>query len=71
MLITDISNVSYIDTIRSKIRTMWMTPFYLILGLFFVEFFKENINLKKLKKFYILFLFLFFISPITYYNINI
>ncbi len=55
----------------AKIRTMWMTPFYLILGLFFVEFFKENINLKKLKKFYILFLFLFFISPITYYTVSI
>ncbi len=55
----------------AKIRTMWMTPFYLFLGLFFVEFFKSYINEKKLKKFYIIFLFLFLISPITYTMISI
>ncbi len=48
-----------------------MTPFYLFLGLFFVEFFKSYINEKKLKKFYIIFLFLFLISPITYTMISI
>ena len=55
----------------AKIRTMWMTPFYLTLGLFFIEFFKESLNLKKLKKFYILFLFLFLTSPVTYYMVSI
>ena len=48
-----------------------MTPFYLFLGLLFVEFFKSYINEKKLKKFYIIFLFLFLISPITYSVISI
>ncbi len=50
----------------AKIRTMWMTPFYLFIGLFFIYIFKENIILKNLNKFYIIFLFLFFFSPITY-----
>ena len=45
---------------------MWMTPFYLFIGLFFIYIFKENIILKNLNKFYIIFLFLFFFSPITY-----
>ncbi len=50
----------------AKIRTMWMTPFYLFIGLFFIYILKENIILKNLNKFYIIFLFLFFFSPITY-----
>ena len=50
----------------AKIRTMWMTPFYLFIGVFFIYIFKEYINLKNLKKFYFVFLFLFFFSPITY-----
>ena len=28
----------------AKIRTMWMTPFYLFFGVFFIEFFKKNID---------------------------
>ena len=31
----------------SKIRTMWMTPFYLPLGIFFIYLFQSQINLKK------------------------
>ena len=31
----------------AKIRTMWMTPFYLFLGVLFLEIFKKNIDLKK------------------------
>ena len=50
----------------AKIRTMWMTPFYLFLGVFFIYIFKENIILKSLNKFYLMFLFISFFSPITY-----
>ena len=31
----------------SKIRTMWMTPFYLFFGVLFIYLFKTQINLKK------------------------
>ena len=50
----------------SKIRTMWMTPFYLFFGLLFVYFLKSQINLKKINSFLYGFLFLFFLSPILY-----
>ena len=55
----------------SKIRTMWMTPFYLFFGTFFVYFFKSQINIKKLMPFIFGFLFLFFISPALYSYISI
>ena len=55
----------------SKIRTMWMTPFYLFFGTFFVYFLKTQINIKKLKPFIFGFLFLFFISPAIYSYISI
>ncbi len=35
----------------SKIRTMWMTPFYLFFGTLFIYLFKAQINIKKLKTF--------------------
>ena len=50
----------------AKIRTMWMTPFYLFFGTFFLLIFKNFINLKKIKRFYFTFLFFFFLSPIIY-----
>ena len=49
-----------------KIRTMWMTPYYLGLGILVLEIFKKNINQNKLKKFYAVFLFFLFISPLSY-----
>ncbi len=52
--------------IGSKIRTMWMTPFYLFFGTFAVYLFQSQINLKKLKSFIIGFLFFFFLSPVLY-----
>ena len=55
----------------SKIRTMWMTPFYLFFGVFFIYIFKLQINLKKIKIFLYSFLFLFFLSPVTYSYISI
>ena len=50
----------------SKIRTMWMTPFYLFIGLFAVYLFKNQINLKKINNFLISFIFLFLLSPFIY-----
>ena len=55
----------------SKIRTMWMTPFYLFFGVFLVYIFKSQINLKKVKSFLLGFLFLFFLSPIIYSYISL
>ena len=55
----------------SKIRTMWMTPFYLFFGVFFVYIFKPQINLKKINTFLSGFLFLFFLSPVLYSYISI
>ena len=55
----------------SKIRTMWMTPFYLFFGVFIVYLFQSNINLKKIRTFLIGFLFLFFLSPILYSYVSI
>ena len=54
----------------SKIRTMWMTPFYLYFGVLFVYFFKSQINLQRLKPFLVVFTFLFFLSPILYFYIS-
>jgi len=50
----------------SKIRTMWMTPFYLFFGILFVYLFQYQINLKKINSFLYGFLFLFFLSPVLY-----
>ena len=55
----------------SKIRTMWMTPFYLFFGTFFVYLFQKQINTKKLKSFIYGFIFLFFLSPVLYAYISI
>ena len=55
----------------SKIRTMWMTPFYLFFGLLFIYLFQSQINLKKINNFFYSFLFLFFLSPILYAYISI
>ena len=55
----------------SKIRTMWMTPFYLFFGVLFVYLLQFQINLKKIKSFLIAFLFLFFLSPVIYSYISI
>ena len=55
----------------SKIRTMWMTPFYLFFGTLFIYVFQSQINIKKLKPFMIGFIFLFFLSPILYAYVSI
>jgi len=55
----------------SKIRTMWMTPFYLFFGVLVVYIFQTQINLKKLNGFIAAFLILFIFSPFTYVYISI
>ena len=55
----------------SKIRTMWMTPFYLYFGTLFIYIFKAQINFKKLKPFIVGFIFLFFLSPMLYTYVSI
>ena len=55
----------------SKIRTMWMTPFYLFFGTLFVYIFQSYIEIKKLKQFVIGFIFLFFLSPLLYGYVSI
>ena len=55
----------------AKIRTMWMTPFYLFAGTFIIYIFKSHINLNKLKSFTSVFIILFIFSPFTYAYISI
>ncbi len=55
----------------SKIRTMWMSPFYLFVGVLFVYVFKAQINIKKINYFLFGFLFIFFLSPILYSFVSI
>jgi len=54
-----------------KIRTMWMTPFYLFMGVLFVYIFQAQINLNKFKNFISVFLILFIFSPFAYYYVSI
>jgi hypothetical protein len=55
----------------SKIRTMWMTPFYLFFGTLFVYLLQAQINVNKLKPFMVGFIFIFFLSPVLYAYISI
>tara|TARA_B100001115_G_scaffold141415_1_gene109102 strand:- start:1220 stop:2542 length:1323 start_codon:yes stop_codon:yes gene_type:complete len=55
----------------SKIRTMWMTPFYLFFGVLFVYIFQAQINLKRIHSFLYGFLILFFLSPILYSYVSL
>ena len=55
----------------AKIRTMWMTPFYLFMGTLFIYIFQKQINTKRIKNFYKVLIFLFLLSPISYAYISI
>ena len=57
--------------IGSKIRTMWMTPFYLFFGVLIVYIFQAQINLKKLKGFLSSFVILFIVSLFSYAYVSI
>ncbi len=54
-----------------KIRTMWMTPFYLFFGVLLIYIFQSQINLNKLKSFVSVFLILFIFSPFVYAYVSI
>ena len=54
-----------------KIRTMWMTPFYLFFGVLVIYIYQSQINLKKLKVFTVAFLILFIFSPFVYAYVSI
>ena len=55
----------------AKIRTMWMTPFYLFIGTFFIYLFQNYIDINKLKSFNFIFIFLFLLSPFLYGYVSI
>ena len=55
----------------SKIRTMWMTPFYLFFGTLIIYVFKKQVIKVNFKKFFIAFIFIFLLSPFTYGYISI
>ena len=55
----------------AKIRTMWMTPFYLFSGTFIIYIFKSQINLNKLQNFASIFIILFIFSPLAYAYVSI
>ena len=54
-----------------KIRTMWMTPFYLFFGTLVIYIFKIQVDSKKLNNFLSIFLILFILSPTTYLFVSI
>jgi 4-amino-4-deoxy-L-arabinose transferase-like glycosyltransferase len=54
-----------------KIRTMWMTPFYLFFGVLAIYIFQSKINLNKLKGFATIFIILFIFSPFAYAYVSI
>ena len=58
-------------TMGVKIRTMWMTPFYISFGLLFVYTLKSQINFEKMSMFSSIFLILFLLSPILYSSTSI
>ena len=50
----------------AKIRTMWMTPFYLFAGVFLIQLYKVYLTKKNLKKFFTAFIIFFILSPVSY-----
>tara|TARA_B100000965_G_scaffold398505_1_gene416730 strand:- start:721 stop:1203 length:483 start_codon:yes stop_codon:yes gene_type:complete len=54
-----------------KIRTMWMSPFYLFFGVLAIYYFEKNIKIKKLNNFSLIFLVLFIFSPFSYSYVSI
>ena len=54
-----------------KIRTMWMTPFYLFIGVFFVYLLQKKIVYRRIKYFFLVFLVLLITSPLLYFYISI
>ena len=61
--------VSFIS--GAKIRTMWMSTFYLFFGIFLLYLFEKNINLKTINKFIYSFIFIFLFSPLVYLYVSV
>ena len=55
----------------AKIKTMWMAPFYLFIGVLIVYVFQAQINFKKLNSFFTVFLILFIFSPFAYAYVSL
>ena len=55
----------------AKIRTMWMTPFYLFLGILLIQISKNSLNEKNIKKFLAVFLIFFIMSPLSYFYVSL
>ena len=55
----------------ARIKTMWMTPFYLFIGVLIVYVFQAQINFKKLNSFFTVFLILFIFSPFAYAYVSL
>ena len=55
----------------ARIRTMWLSTFYLYFGLMMFYFFQEKISFIHSKRFIYIFSFVFFLSPITYLYISL
>ena len=54
-----------------KIRTMWMTPFYLFFGVLMIYIIRNKISNSNLKKFTSIFVFFFILSPAIYLTISL
>ena len=54
-----------------KIRTMWMTPFYLFFGVILIYIFQKEIMTNGTKKFFIVFFFFLIFYPLTYLGISL
>ena len=50
---------------------MWMTPFYLFIGVFLIQISKNSLNEKNIKKFLAVFLIFFIISPLSYFYVSL
>ncbi len=55
----------------AKIRTMWMTPFYLFFGVLFLYIYQSQINLKNIRGFLSVFLIFFILSPFAYAYVSL
>ena len=55
----------------TKIRTMWMTPFYLFFGVMLIDVFRKNILINNLNRFFLTFTFFLILSPALYLGVSL
>ena len=55
----------------AKIRTMWMSTFYLFSGLLIFYYFKKRIDIKKINNFLCILAFTFLASPMVYIYVSV